>query len=257
MAKGNQTDLVPSIEEEGRIVESFDVDMMGRLRPQALFGYLLNSAWSHTRGTAFGQDELSARNLMWVLIKMQISITRLPAWNEQITIRTWGKRKVRLYALRDFTVTSAGEQLVSATSSWMLVDRSSGKPQRLGQEFDRYPWQTGIDEMETILEKVPEPEEGKEVARFRVLFSDIDMNRHVNSTKYLQWIMDSHSYEDLLKTEPRSIELTFLSEALPEDEVTVSSEVSADHEFCSVRRLSDGRELCRAKIGWRLPQAGV
>ena len=240
----------PNIWKEERLIESFDVDILGRLRPQTLFAYLLNSAWNHARGTDYGQDELSARNLMWVLIKVQILITRLPTWGEHITIETWGKRAVRIYALRDFTIASAGEKLVSATSSWMVLDRTSGRPQRFDRKLGSFPWHPGNDEMETNLEKVQELKNSKELARFRVLFSDIDMNRHVNSARYLQWMVDSHPYEHLLATEPRSIELSFLSEALPNDEVMVLSEDAEDQELCSVRRTADRKELCRARFEW-------
>jgi hypothetical protein len=73
----------------------------------------------------------------------------------------------------------------------------------------------------------------------------------VNSAKYLQWMIDSHSYEHLEAREAQSIELSFLSEALPRDEVIVFSEGSEEQELCSVRRVSDGKELCRARFEWR------
>jgi medium-chain acyl-[acyl-carrier-protein] hydrolase len=244
--------VAPSIWKQQRVIEPFDVDTLGRLRSQTLFAYLLNSAWSHAKGTNYGHDELLARNLMWVLIKVQILVKRLPTWGEWITIETWGKRRVKLYALRDFTVASgSGEKLVSATSSWMVLDKTSGRPQRFDQKSDSLPWEPGKDEIKTSLEKVQELKGGKELARFRVLFSDIDMNRHVNSAKYLQWMIDSHSHEHLEATEVTSIELSFLSEALPKDEVIVLSEATEEHELCSVRRTGDGKELCRARFEWR------
>ena len=184
--------------KEQRTVESYDVDIAGRLRPQALFACLLNSAWNHARGTSYGYEELSARNLMWVLIKVQILIRRLPRWGEDVAIETWGKRIERLYALRDFAVTTAaGDALVSATSSWLVLDKTSGRPQRFDPRADGFPWQPGRQEMETSLEKVPQPVHATELARFRVQFSDIDVNRHVNSAKYLQWMIDSHAHEAL------------------------------------------------------------
>ena len=237
---------------EQRLIESFDVDMLGRLRPQTLFAFLLNSAWNHTRGTTYGYAELSARNLMWALIKVQIIIKRQPKWGDQIEIETWGKRTERLYAMRDFTVSStSASKIMSATSSWVILDRTSGRPQRFDPTTDGFPWQPGREEVETVLEKVPEQENGREIARFRVQFSDIDVNRHVNSAKYLQWMIDSHSQEDLEAKEPSSIDMSFLAEALPKDEVAVHSEESAGHELCSVRRVEDKRELCRAEFEWR------
>ena len=245
-------DQTPDIWIEQRLIEPFDVDVSRRLRPQMLFAYLLNAAWNHAKGTNYGHDELSARNLKWVLVKVKMLINRMPRWGERINIETWGKRKVKLYALRDFRVVlDTGEKLVSATSSWMVLSKTTGRPQRFDQKSDSLPWQPGKDEIKTDLEKVQEPRNGEEVATFRVLFSDIDVNHHVNSAKYLQWVIDSHPYEHLETTEPRSIELSFLSEALPNDQVVVVSEGTDDRELCSVRRVDDGKELCRARFEWR------
>jgi acyl-ACP thioesterase len=238
--------------KENRLIESFDVDMLGRLRPQTLFAFLLNAAWNHANGGIYGYKELSARNLLWVLIKVQVLIKRFPRWGEQITIETWGKRKVRLYALRDFIIVSeAGESLISATSSWMILDRTSGRPQRFDQKSDSLPWLPDKEVMETNLEKVPQLKSIKELSQFRVHFSDIDVNRHVNSAKYLEWIIDSHSQENLETNEIKALEISFLSEAMPNDEVTVYSEESNGFELCSIRRTFDEKELCRARLEWR------
>jgi medium-chain acyl-[acyl-carrier-protein] hydrolase len=246
--------IVPNVWKEDRVIESFDVDILGRLRPQMLFSYLLNSAWNHTRGTNYGYEALTAKNLIWVLIKVQIVIKRLPEWGEHIAIRTWGKETVRFYALRDFIVLSeAGEKLVSATSSWMILDQTSGRPKRFDPKTDSFPWKPGKDEIVTGLEKVQGINGGKKLAQFRVCFSDIDMNRHVNSAKYLQWMIDSHSYGHLENTELRAVDLSFLSEALPNDEVEVFSEETDEQELCSVRRISDGKELCRGRFEWSRP----
>jgi acyl-ACP thioesterase len=243
---------VPNIWTEKRLIESFDVDILGRLKPQILFAFLLNAAWNHANKGKYGYEELSARNLLWVLVKMHILIKRLPRWGEQITIETWGKKKVRLYALRDFSVASeTDESLISATSSWMILNRTSGRPQRFDQTSDSLPWQTEKEAIETNLEKVAQLTDGKELAQFRVHFSDIDVNRHVNSANYLEWIIDSHSQEYLEANDVESIEMSFLSEAMADEEVAVYSEESNGFELSSVKRTIDEKELCRARLGWR------
>ena len=140
--------------------------------------------------------------------------------------------------------------MISATSSWMVLDKKSGRPQRFHLKADGFPWQPGREEIETNLQKVQELQSGKQVAHFRVQFSDLDVNRHVNSTRYLQWMIDSHSQEHLEEKELKAVELSFLAEALPNDEVAVLSEGSGKSELCSVIRVSDNRELCRAHFEW-------
>lgn len=104
--------------------------------------------------------------------------------------------------------------------------------------------------METDLNKVPELKNSEERVCFRVLFSDIDMNRHVSSAKYLQWITDSCPSDFLAEKCLRSVEISYLAEALLGDEVTICFEPSEERELCSIGRAADGKELCRAKIRW-------
>ena len=240
--------------KEHRLVESYDVDVRGRLRPHVLFSYLLNSAWNHAKGSTYGFAELTARNLMWVLIKFQMLLQNQPKWHDRLTIETWGKRIERLYALRDFVVRGpSGETLVSATSAWLVLDRDSGRPQRFDTHADGFPWQPLKEVMETSLEKVPELQGGTPESTFHVHFSDIDVNRHVGSAKYLQWFMDSHSAELLERSAPQAIELSYLNEAILNDDVCVFSDQKEESELCSLRRARDSRELCRARIRWGQP----
>lgn len=244
--------IIPPIWKENRQIESFDVDIRGKLRPQIMFSWLLNAAWNHTRGTDYSFDKLSERNLKWVLIKSEIKIHRLPSWGEHITIETWGKKIVKLYALRDFIITSdSGEKLVSATSSWMIIHNDSGRPQRFDASFAHFPWNPEKNELETSLEKVPELHNGCQAAKYPVLFSDIDVNRHVHSGSYMRWMLDSHPHQFFTDHEIASIELSFLSEARSDDEVAVYCEKTGNSELCSVKHLKNDKEFCRAVFEWR------
>jgi medium-chain acyl-[acyl-carrier-protein] hydrolase len=238
---------------ERRSVEACDVDTVGRLRPHALLAYLLNAAWNHARDSSYGYEELAARDRMWVLSRIRLGIRRLPAWNDGIAISTWGKRADRLFALRDFVVASeAGETVATAASAWLILNRKTGHPLRFDREPDDFPWQPlGRDEAGAP-DEVPALAGGAVLARFPVLFSDVDVNRHVNSTSYLRWILDTHPFGFLEANEPARLELCYLSPAMPEDEVVVVSDRTEQGELCAVRRASDGRDLCRARIVWRV-----
>ena len=243
---------VPSVWKEQRLIESFETDMKGRLKPHMLFAYLLNSAWKHAGNSPLGYHNLTEHNLMWVMTKLQLSIARAPKCGEQISIETWGKGVERFYALRDYAIHSAeGVRIASATSAWMILDKDSYRPQRMDRMKEDFPWEPGRSEMDTDLGKIPEAARSVRQARYRVLFTDIDVNRHVSAVKYLQWIVDSHPPRFLEKMYLKSIEINYLAEAVLEDEVAVCFEPSDDRELCSIRRTGDEKELCRAKMVWQ------
>jgi len=241
-----------SIWKEQREVESFEVDMNGRLRAHFLFAFLLNAAWNHAEAFEFDHRALSARNLMWVLSKLQLSIHTLPAWGEKIIVETWGKRIERFYALRDFVVSEAGgEKLCSATSAWMILDKSSYRPQRLEVLMKDFPWTPERNEIETDLKKIPEPATENTCSQCDVLFSDIDVNKHVTATRYLQWIIDSSPHQLLTEDELKYVEISFLAQAVLGDRISVCREGKAEGDLCRIRRLTDNQELCRARLEWR------
>lgn len=244
---------IPAIWKEERLIESFEVDMFARLRPHALLGLFLNGAWNAAQGSVYGYEELSHRNLMWVLVKVQIEINRMPVWRERVILETWGKRVERLYAVRDFAVASpAGEPMACATTLWMILDKDSGRPQRFDLKADGFPWMPGREALATNLEKVPPLEVGRESARHRVRFSDIDVNRHVNAARYLQWLVDSETRAVQEAKEPGSIEISYLAEAVADEEVAVfADDEGKSSGLVSIKRTSDGKELCRGRINWR------
>jgi acyl-ACP thioesterase len=238
--------------KDERIVESFEIDMNGTLKVHMLFAFLLNSAWNHAKETSFDYRTLSGRNLMWVLSKLKLVVNRLPKWGDRIVIETWGKKIERFYALRDFIVTTAGgEKLASATSAWMILDRISYRPQRLNDLMKDFPWNGEKSEIETDLQKVPEPTTAEIARGFHVSFSDIDVNRHVTAARYLQWLMDSYPVAILTEKELTTAEIGFIAEAVLDDEISVWRESHADKDLCKITRKSDSQDLCRAMIEWK------
>ncbi len=91
---------------------------------------------------------------------------------------------------------------------------------------------------------------------FPVRYSDIDLYRHVNNARYIQWIMDGYSLEMHTDFEPGVFEINFVSEAKMGDEVVIQTESlessSSEPSFLHcIRRKEDGREICLARVVWR------
>ena len=91
---------------------------------------------------------------------------RYPGWGEEILVKTWPRGIERLFALRDFLITSRqGEVLGRVTSNWLLVDLTTRRPKRLEEVFKRMPIDPGNHALDRRLEKLPpleSPEEALE-----------------------------------------------------------------------------------------------
>jgi acyl-ACP thioesterase len=243
---------VQSVCEESHVIHSYEVDVHGRALPHVLFSYMLNSAWNHVFETEFNYENLAERGQFWALARFFLLFFRRPQWNEEIVVATWGKDIDRLYALRDFSIHSHhGEKLASATSSWLILDAATYRPQKLTRLREHFPFQWGMHELDMKLGKVSPLENEEEASRFTVHFSDIDVNRHVNAARYMQWMLDSCPFSVQERRDLKSCELNFIAEAKPGDEITVLVGSGSNADRCSVRRVSDNRELCRSELVWR------
>ncbi len=227
-----------SVWKEERTIESFDVDTNGKLKCHALSAFLLNSAWKHVQNTEIGFQKMSARGLIWVLSKLQLSIERMPDWGDQIVIETWSKGIEKLCALRDFLVLSTGgDKLCLATSAWLILDRKSYRPQKLDQLMKDFPCIPERSVIDTNLKKIPEVSGGQSRSEFHVAYSDIDVNKHATATRYLQWILDSCPIEMLTTRDLKAVEISYLSEAVLGDRISVCMAKTDDVEVCSIRGI--------------------
>ncbi len=232
-------------------VYSYEVDVRGFIKPSTLLSYMLESAWNHVRSTKFSYSNLLAKGQLWAASRLLIVFESLPKWNDEITVETWGKGIDKFYALRDFVVRSSTHQrLVAATSSWLIIDRATFRPQKLDSLRQQFPFRAGISELDVKLEKLPPLTDGEIRSGNIVRFTDLDVNRHVISSSYMRWILDSFPAEILETRNLQSFEINFMAEAQMGDQITVRIEAIDEYYLCAISRDNDGRELCRARLIW-------
>ena len=129
-------------------------------------------------------------------------MTEMPRQNEHIEIRTWVESVMKLFTNRNFSIHRAdGTVLGYARSVWAMIDMETRRPCDLLSLYDGDILNYVVSEEENKC-----PIEGHGRFRFRdpelvrtldVRYSDIDINRHVNSIKYMEHILDLFSREEL------------------------------------------------------------
>lgn len=183
-------------------VEPFHVDFTGRIFMGVLGNHLLNAAGSHSSRRGWGIGALNETRHTWVLSRLSVEMTEMPRQSEHIEIRTWVESVMKLFTNRNFSIHRAdGTVLGYARSVWAMIDMETRRPCDLLSLYDGDILNYVVSEEENVCSI-----EGHGRFRFRepelvrtldVRYSDIDINRHVNSIKYMEHILDLFSREEL------------------------------------------------------------
>lgn len=232
-------------------VYPFEVDFREKLTLPLLVNQLLNVAGVHADTHGFGINELNKNGHTWVLSRLAVEITNLPKKDEKLTLRTWVESLMRTFTLRNFAIfREDGTPIGYARSIWAMIDVQTRKPINLmgigiepflSKEID-CPIQRGG--------KIPTPENYTEET-FTVHYSDLDINKHLNSAKYVEHIMDGFSLEELDHHNIQRFEIEYLEECHFGDKITVrkSSQAQDNHtEHIFVLRNEKDEIVCKSKI---------
>ncbi len=182
---------------------------------------LQETAGNHALQLNFDISQLNEQKLTWVLHRLHVQMDRFPEWRDEVLIKTWPSSGDSLRAYRDFRIcTSKGEEIGRSLSYWLMLNMETRRPVRMPQQvLDMAPANTShvLDIKRNRIEFDGEVVQSK---NFNVRRSDLDINRHVNNVKYIEWALetvpDKHSIQE--------IDIEFRMECRLGD--TVSSEVS-------------------------------
>lgn len=196
-----------------------DIDLDGNMSFAALSRYLQDAAWKNAESMDFGFKKTTDLNLIWVLVRQLIKMDRMPRWGERIIIETWPRGLDGLWAYRDYRIKNNNDEILGrVSSSWMVIDTNSRRPQKLEVMKGVLP--------ETILNpitkksasKIHFQESGRLIDTRHVRYSELDMNGHVNNPIYVDWMMDALSKGNKLKNYS-NFQINFISETKENDQV--------------------------------------
>lgn len=233
-------------------IHSYEADMSGRATVPALLQFMQESAWNHAEHLELGYSHLIKKNLAWVMARLSLHIQQLPIWGDDIYLETWPSERDKLFAYRDFRLTTdTDEVLALGTTTWLVIDIQSRRPQRTESYFHIPDWEFHRA-LPGFAPKVPAPQHIDTTTERRVFFSHLDVNGHVNNVKYLEYFMDSFPTEFLQQHQLVQADLNFIAEALVLNEVLVQTQQLENSTFVQrLIRKQGAQELCRAKTMWQ------
>lgn len=232
------------------VAEPFHVDFNGRLTMGVLGNHLLNCAGFHASDRGFGIATLNEDNYTWVLSRLAVELDEMPYQYEEFSVQTWVENVYRLFTDRNFAVIDKdGKKIGYARSVWAMINLNTRKPADLltlhGGSIVDYVCDElcPIDKPSRIKVAVAEP-----IATITAKYSDIDINGHVNSIRYIEHILDLFPIE-LYKTKHiRRFEMAYVAESYYGDRLSFFMEEVLENEYHIEVKKNGGEVVCRSKV---------
>lgn len=248
-------DFAPPQLSESYPVRSYHLDAESNLSPVALVTMLLDAAGMHAHELGVSVTSLMNRdNLTWMLSRFSVTLDREPHWNDMLKITTWPVGVDRLAALRDFEFAgSDGVVLGTARSSWLVIDLEKRRPVRADMLLKRFAPDMAFRAGFGAPPKLSPQTSYDHEQQFTVRWSDIDFNRHVTSTSYISWALESIPPDIRKGRVFAGLDINYRAETFYGETITAQwrHDKSAQRFDHRIMHTGDVRELAIARTMWR------
>ena len=204
--------------ETSFVLRAPDADFCASWRPSAIFttmqelGELDSARWN------VGYFALREKGLAWVITRALLQIDRAPVIGETIVARTWpGKPRHAIYPRYYLFQSPDGQVFARASTLWVLMDiaaREMVAGEKYGlPSFDLSTLPPPIENPGAIAKLAGEERRTDQPVKF----TDLDINRHVNNARYVDWLCDRFPYEWHERHRLQRITVHFTSETKPDE----------------------------------------
>jgi medium-chain acyl-[acyl-carrier-protein] hydrolase len=250
--KYTESDLILRIEDR---IPMYFVSLNRQIKFFTLTGMLLEGAAIHSSLHGYGYDDMMRDKVYWVLSRFHVIMHSYPRMGEKVVIETWHKGANRLFFLRDYRMLSEDNRLLaSATSAWLVLDGNTGRPKKMDDANPFYEFDVdNLHSIESVPDKLPKIPEPDSQINVTARYSDLDINKHVNAIKYIEWVQD-HYDEEVYKTKNvQEFQINYQLETRFGEEVEVRMKrFSEDDQFDYFEgiRTVDKNPAFRARISF-------
>ncbi|SDQ21838.1 acyl-ACP thioesterase [Carnobacterium viridans] len=243
------------IYEKEHQIKYYECDTTQKMTLSMLLNIMLHVSGEQSHLLGVGDEVLAEKGLAWIILQYEVKVERMPAFYETITITTQATSYNKLFCYRIFKVyDTKGNLCVTVNSTFALMNVKERKMARVPDEIVA-PYEA---EFTKKLVRSPKPikvdEENMISKEYRVRYLDIDSNRHVNNSKYIEWAIDTLNLEFLTTHEIKRMTIKFEKEVHYGQ--LIHSEMSAtkntDNDMTTAHRIvAEGVTNCEASIEWK------
>lgn len=233
------------------LLTAADCNAQRELSMSNLANYIIETASGHANELGAGFDRMIAHGMSWVLSRVSVELTEPTQVGRNYRLRTWVASINRAFSERDFQLTDldAGVTIGYARTIWMAIDMESRTMADLSV----------LDTLAAAVTDIPCPiapqgrlaaiEMPEDARSYEFAVSDIDVNRHVTTRRYVDLVIDSLPLELYEHNHIRRFDIAFRHEghygqtarfaALPAaEEMTFNAAIDIDGTLATQARIA-------------------
>ncbi|GAB6009039.1 acyl-[acyl-carrier-protein] thioesterase [Dysgonomonas reticulitermitis] len=233
-------------------IDAYLTDFRGKATLPMIGGFMLQVATKHAEERGFGYSTMTSLQRAWVLSRMAIEIFEYPKNDTEMVIKTWVASVNKLFTERYFAFEDENGKVIGyAKSLWASIDLKTRKPTNVLETGNLSDYVAEVGNPIKGLTKIPALKDNYEHASdFIVKYSDVDINKHLNSMKYIEHIVDVFDIDMFREKEIRRIEINYISEGHYGTKLDILKQEEADGTFILEMRAGD-INVCSARIIWK------
>lgn len=248
------------IESIHLVTDAFHCDFKHQLCLGHLGNDMLNAADVHSSRRHFGMRYLNTMHKTWVLSRLAIELEEMPHEHDAIIISTWVENAMKFFTKRNWEITSEDGKKVYGygKSVWAMIDTQTREPQNILEvnegSITNYINPEKVCPIKDVSRvRIPEvTSQGETEESFTVRYSDLDVNGHLNSVRYLDHVMDTFNIDYLKEHELKRIEVAYVAEGRWNETLHIRHMQEGDdtHLFRIVRKEDDGKEIELSRLSF-------
>ncbi|MDF7637201.1 thioesterase [Leuconostocaceae bacterium ESL0958] len=205
--------MVQSFEIE-QVVQYYQVDQSRKLSLPMAFNLAILCSRRQGEALGVGQAATEPLGVGWVILQYDVTVHRRPNIEEKIRIQTFSEEWAAYFASRTFRfLDEAGEVLIEMQSLWAMIDLDKRRMMRLLEDLVLPyggQWVKRLKKLKTVDKIKTTPLDFEK--HYQVRYFDIDGNRHVNNSKYVEWMLDVLPAEFLKQHEIQTLTIRYENE---------------------------------------------
>ena len=234
------------------MAEPFHCDFRHRLFMGHLGNHMLNAADFHSTDRGFGMLFLNTIHTTWVLSRLAIEMDEMPTQNTKFYVETWVESAMRYFTNRNFRVVGEDGHIFGyGRSVWAMIDTETRQPQDI-LAIDNGAINAWIDnEKPCPIDKggrVKMTDGATFVRTIDTHYSDVDINGHINSVKYIEHVLDLWDLAWYADHSIHRFEIAYVAESHEGDQLSFYREQTGDNEYCVRIVKNDETEVVRSKV---------